>query len=127
MTYILVADDDPDICEIVSFKLSQTSFEVRSFADGEAALAEARRGRPLLAVLDVLMPKLDGLEVCRAIRADPELATVPVLLLTSRAMDKDVEIGFEVGATDYLTKPFSPRELLVRVQAMLRRADPDGA
>ena len=102
MTYILLADDDPDIREIVSFKLSQTS-------------------------LDVLMPKLDGLAVCRAIRADPELATVPVLLLTARAMDKDVEIGFDVGATDYLTKPFSPRELLVRVQAMLRRADFGGA
>lgn len=127
MTYILVADDDPDICAIVSFKLGQTSLEVRSFSDGEAALAEARRDRPLLAVLDVLMPKLDGLEVCRAIRSDSALASVPVLLLTSRAMDRDVEIGFEVGATDYLTKPFSPRELLVRVQAILRRADLGGA
>ncbi|MEO6627146.1 MAG: response regulator [Aquihabitans sp.] len=127
MTYILLADDDPDIREIVSFKLSQTSLDVRSFADGESALAEARRDKPLVAVLDVLMPKLDGLAVCRAFRADPELATVPVLLLTARAMDKDVELGFDVGATDYLTKPFSPRELLVRVQAMLRRADPGGA
>lgn len=122
MARIVVADDDTDIRDLVAFKLEQDGHEVSAFADGEAALRDALEHTPALAVLDVMMPRMTGIEVCRALRDDPRTATVPVLLLTARAQEADVERGFATGATDYMVKPFSPRELLVRVRSLLDRA-----
>jgi two-component system response regulator MtrA len=119
---ILVADDDVDIRELVEFKLSTLGHEVVAVADGAAAVDACRAQRPDLAVLDVMMPGVSGLEAIRVIRADPGLADLPVILLTARAQESDVETGFDSGADDYITKPFSPRELASRVEALLARA-----
>jgi DNA-binding response OmpR family regulator len=119
---VLVVDDDPDIRELVSFKLGQFDLEVSTAEDGEAGLAAALADPPDVVVLDVMMPKLSGLDVCRQLRADERTRDVPVILLTAKAQEADVERGFELGATDYLVKPFSPRELASRVQAVLSRS-----
>lgn len=118
---VLVADDDPDIRELVSFKLSRSGYVVRTCADGPSVLAEARAGPPDLLVLDLNMPGVSGLDVCRALRAEPGTATIPVIMLTARAQEADVQAGFAAGADDYIRKPFSPRELLSRVEAVLAR------
>jgi DNA-binding response OmpR family regulator len=119
---ILVADDDVDIRELVEFKLSTLGHDVVAVADGAAAIEACQSERPDLAVLDVMMPGVSGLDAIRAIRADPALADLPVILLTARAQESDVETGFDSGADDYITKPFSPRELASRVQALLTRS-----
>jgi two-component system response regulator MtrA len=119
---ILVADDDVDIRELVEFKLSTLGHDVVAVADGAAAIKACQAERPDLAVLDVMMPGVSGLDAIRAIRADPALADLPVILLTARAQESDVETGFDSGADDYITKPFSPRELASRVQALLSRS-----
>jgi len=119
---ILVADDDVDIRELVEFKLSTLGHDVVAVADGAAAIDACQASRPDLAVLDVMMPGVSGLDAIRAIRSDPSLADLPVILLTARAQESDVETGFDSGADDYITKPFSPRELASRVQALLTRA-----
>ena len=119
---VLVADDDPDIRDLVAFKLEQAGLEVIAVEDGQAALAAVRERRPTLAVLDVSMPGLSGIDVCRMIRADPETAGTLVIMLTARVQEQDVEGGFTAGADDYVTKPFSPRELTSRIQALLSRA-----
>jgi DNA-binding response OmpR family regulator len=119
---ILVADDDVDIRELVEFKLSTLGHEITAVADGAAAVEACQASRPDLAVLDVMMPGVSGLEAIRAIRADPGLADLPVILLTARAQESDVESGFDSGADDYITKPFSPRELAARVEALLSRS-----
>ena len=118
---VLVADDDPDIRELVVFKLESAGFEVTAVGDGQAALDHALGDPPDLLVLDLMMPRLTGLEVCAALRADPSTEKVPVILLTAKAQELDVTRGFEAGADDYMIKPFSPRELLSRVQAVLGR------
>ena len=118
---VLVADDDRDIRELVAFKLGQAGFVVETAEDGVQALAAALQDRPDLAVLDVMMPGLSGLDVARQLRADGRTATVPIILLTARAQESDVEGGFAAGVDDYVIKPFSPRELLSRVQAVLAR------
>ena len=122
MARILVADDDVDIRELVEFKLSTLGHDVVSVSDGAAAIDACQAQRPDLAVLDVMMPGVSGLDAIRAIRADPTLADLPVILLTARAQESDVETGFDAGADDYITKPFSPRELASRVQALLTRS-----
>jgi two-component system, OmpR family, response regulator MtrA len=119
---ILVADDDVDIRELVEFKLSTLGHDVVAVGDGAAAIDACQAERPDLAVLDVMMPGVSGLDAIRAIRADPALADLPVILLTARAQESDVETGFDSGADDYITKPFSPRELASRVQALLTRS-----
>ena len=121
MARILVADDDVDIRELVEFKLSTLGHDVVAVADGQAAIDACQAQRPDLAVLDVMMPGVSGLDAVRVIRADPALAGLPVILLTARAQESDVETGFDTGADDYITKPFSPRELASRVQALLSR------
>jgi DNA-binding response OmpR family regulator len=121
---ILVADDDVDIRELVEFKLSTLGHDVVAVGDGAAAIEACKAQRPDLAVLDVMMPGVSGLDAIRAIRADPALADLPVILLTARAQESDVETGFDSGADDYITKPFSPRELASRVQALLSRSAP---
>ena len=119
MARILVADDDIDIRELVEFKLSTLGHDVVAVADGAAAIDACRAERPDLAVLDVMMPGVSGLDAIRVIRATPGLADLPVILLTARAQDSDVESGFDSGADDYITKPFSPRELAARVESLL--------
>ncbi|HEY8630407.1 MAG TPA: response regulator [Gaiellaceae bacterium] len=118
---ILIADDDPDILELVAFRLERAGYEIVRAADGEEALQLVSERLPDLAVLDVMMPKLTGYEVTRCIREDEATNGIPVILLTARVQEADVERGFEAGADDYLKKPFSPEELRARVQAILGR------
>ena len=121
MTVLLVADDDADIRDLVAFKLEQAGFEVIAVEDGQAALEQARARRPALAVLDVSMPALSGIDVCRMLRAEPATAGMLIIMLTARVQEQDVQGGFNAGADDYVTKPFSPRELVSRIQALLSR------
>ncbi|SHM31556.1 response regulator transcription factor [Cryptosporangium aurantiacum] len=122
MSTILVADDDRDILDLVAFKLSAAGHELITATDGASALTEARRAVPDIVVLDVAMPGMSGLDVCRELRADAITTAIPVILLTARGQESDVEAGFNVGADDYIVKPFSPRELQSRVTALLSRA-----
>ncbi|CAN5585105.1 hypothetical protein BH11ACT8_BH11ACT8_35500 [soil metagenome] len=121
MARIVVADDDVDIRELVEFKLTTMGHDVVAVGDGAAALEACRAQKPDLAVLDVMMPGVSGLDAIRMIRSDADLLDLPVILLTARAQEADVENGFDSGADDYITKPFSPRELAARVEALLTR------
>ena len=118
---ILVADDEPDVRTLVSTNLHNAGFHVIKADDGDSALSKARSQSPALAVLDVMMPGLTGIEVCRTLKADPSTASIAIVLLSSKADEIDRILGFEFGADDYVTKPFSPRELVLRVQSILRR------
>ncbi|HEY8724579.1 MAG TPA: response regulator [Gaiellaceae bacterium] len=116
---LLVADDDEDILALVQLRLSRSGFEVIVARDGEEALRLAQERHPDLAVLDWMMPKSSGLEVLRAIRANPDTTDIPVVLLTARASETDVQEGLDAGADDYIAKPFSPQELAARVHSIL--------
>lgn len=116
---LLVADDDEDILTLVQLRLSRSGFDVVVARDGEEALRVARERHPDLAVLDWMMPKASGLEVLRAIRGDEDTAGIPVILLTARASESDIQEGLAAGADDYIAKPFSPQELAARVQSIL--------
>ncbi len=122
-TRVVVADDDQDILDLVVFKLSQAGFETVAVSDGMAALAAIQANPPRLAILDVMMPGLSGIDVLRKVRANEATKDLDVILLTARARDSDVDAGFATGASDYVIKPFSPRELLHRVNAVLARGD----
>ncbi len=126
MKRILIIEDDRDIVELVRYNLANEGFEVTSVADGSAALASLRKSTPDLVILDLMLPKMPGLEVCKEIRRDAALNRLPILMLTARGEEADRVIGLEMGADDYVTKPFSPRELAARVKALLRRAEPAG-
>jgi DNA-binding response OmpR family regulator len=119
---LLVVEDEEDIRNLVRYNLEQEGFEPLEAADGEQALALARKRQPHLVILDLMLPGMNGLEVCRVLRADERTAKLPVLMLTARATEVDKVLGLEMGADDYVTKPFSPRELVARVRALLRRA-----
>ena len=119
---VLVADDDEDILALVAFRLERSGCRVLKASDGEEALRVALEEIPDLAVLDVMMPRLDGHEVTRRIRANEKTSRIPIILLTARAQDGEVGAGFEAGADDYVKKPFSPQELGARVQAILGRS-----
>ncbi|KGM14377.1 response regulator transcription factor [Cellulomonas bogoriensis] len=119
---MLVAEDDPDVRDLVVFKLEQAGFTVVAVGDGSEALALALAEPPDLALVDVMMPGLSGLDVTRELRRHPATAQVPVIMLTARSQESDVDAGFRTGVDDYVTKPFSPRELVNRVQAVLARA-----
>ena len=119
MTVVLVADDDADIRLLVVMRLQHSGHDVTGVGDGRAAVEACRDGDHDLVVLDVMMPGMDGLAACREIRSDPVTARTPVILLTARAQSADVEAGIAAGADDYVTKPFSPRELGSRVEALL--------
>ena len=116
---VLVVEDDPTLAATLSYNLRKQGFRVVAAADGAAALAAAREERPDLVVLDLMLPKVDGLEVCRRLRSESD---VPVLMLTAKVEEMDKVVGLEVGADDYVTKPFSMRELMARIRALLRRA-----
>lgn len=116
---VLVVEDEPSLASALSYNLRKNGFAVVSEADGLAGLQAARRDRPDVIVLDVMMPKMDGLEVCRRLRAESD---VPILMLTAKSEETDKVVGLELGADDYLTKPFSMRELMARVKALIRRS-----
>jgi DNA-binding response OmpR family regulator len=118
---VLVAEDDDDIRALVVYRLERSGYEVVEARDGEEALRLAAERQPDLAILDVMMPKLDGYEVTRRLRKDDATSRLPVILLTARTQDSDVSRGFDAGADDYIRKPFSPEELRARVQAILGR------
>jgi phosphate regulon transcriptional regulator PhoB len=122
---ILVVDDEPEILELVRYNLSREGYRVLEAADGESALERIYQSPPDLVVLDLLLPKRSGIDVLESIRSEPRTKSLPVLLLTARSTEMDKLIGFERGADDYLTKPFSPKELVARVGAVLRRTRPD--
>jgi DNA-binding response OmpR family regulator len=121
VTSVLVVDDDPDVCDLVTYKLEQSGFDVRRASDGDQALREVAKKVPDLVLLDVMMPGVTGLEVLERWRADETTSAMPVIMLTAKAQENDVERGFELGADDYVIKPFSPRELVRRVTAVLSR------
>ena len=118
---ILVVDDEKDIRELVRFHLEQEGYTVREAESGEEALQRVTAERPALVVLDIMLPDTDGIEVCRRLRATAATASVPIVMLTAKATEVDRVLGLEIGADDYITKPFSPRELVARVRAVLRR------
>jgi two-component system phosphate regulon response regulator PhoB len=119
---ILVVDDEPDLVELLKHHLAREHYEVVSAADGEAALAEAKKRIPDLIVLDLMLPGIDGLEVCRRLRAEPRTQHVPIIMLTAKAEETDAVIGLAQGADDYIRKPFGMRELVARISARLRSA-----
>jgi len=125
---ILIVEDEPQIVEVVSDYLKQAGYRVLSARDGQTGLTVARHERPDLIVLDLMLPgTMDGLDVCRSIRRDPALADLPIIMLTARTEEADRLVGLELGADDYVTKPFSPREVVARVRAVLRRARRSGS
>jgi CheY-like chemotaxis protein len=121
-TVIVVADDDEDVRELIKFRLTRAGYRVEAGKDGEEALSLIRNEHPALAVLDIMMPKLDGFEVTRRVRSDPELGRTPVLLLTASVQEGAASVGFEAGANGHMRKPFSPQELVTRVRSMLAAA-----
>ncbi len=122
---ILVVDDEKDIVELLRYNLSQAGFEVREASDGRSALEAAKSRNPDLIILDVMLPDLSGTEVCRILRKDERTRTTPILMLTVKSEEAEKVAAFELGADDYVTKPFSPREVVLRVRAILRRLDPE--
>ena len=118
---VLVVDDEPDLLELVRVNLDQSGFAVETAASGGEALERLRRAPPDLMVLDLMLPDVSGTEICRQVRADAQLSQLPIIMLTARADEVDRVVGLELGADDYVTKPFSPRELTLRVRAVLRR------
>jgi len=123
MRKVLVVDDEPVLVETIAYNLEQAGYEVTTAADGASALEVARRERPDLVILDIMLPEMDGLEVCRLLRRENSTATTPIMMLTAKGEEIDKVVGLEVGADDYVTKPFGRRELLARVKALLRRAE----
>jgi phosphate regulon transcriptional regulator PhoB len=119
---ILVVEDEPDIRKLVQYNLTQEHFKVLEAEDGEQALKIVQRDKPNLLILDLMLPGLSGIELCRILRDRSDTAKLPILMLTAKAGETDRVLGLEMGADDYLTKPFSPRELVARVRAILRRA-----
>ncbi|HVU24855.1 MAG TPA: response regulator transcription factor [Opitutus sp.] len=119
---ILVVDDEPDALEVLGFKLREAGFAPVFATDGAKALAAVRAERPDLVVLDLMLPEIDGLEVCKILRRDSATVSIPVLMLTAKAAEMDRVLGLELGADDYLTKPYSPRELVLRIRKLLKRA-----
>jgi DNA-binding response OmpR family regulator len=118
----LVVDDDEDLRALLSFKLLHSGFEVHNESDGENGLAAIEMLHPDVVLLDWMMPRMTGLEVCELLRASPTIARTPVILLTAKAEEMDIARGFAAGADDYIVKPFSPRELMTRVNGVLARA-----
>ncbi|MGH7306255.1 MAG: response regulator [Candidatus Rokuibacteriota bacterium] len=124
---VLVVEDEPDIRRLVVLHLERDGFRCRTAATGSDALREVKAAVPDLVVLDLMLPELDGLEVCRRLRREPSTASIPIIMLTAKSDEVDRIVGLEVGADDYVGKPFSPKELVARVRAVLRRSQPGQA
>ena len=118
---VLLIEDDPDIAELVQYKLREENLSSEVCSDRMTGLAKARKSSPNLIILDLMLPDLGGIEICKTLKSDPKTKSIPILILTAKGEEIDRIVGFEVGADDYLTKPFSPRELTLRVKAILRR------
>jgi two-component system phosphate regulon response regulator PhoB len=118
---ILIVDDESDVVEMLTMSLRSAGFVVSAVEDGVSALTKARTDPPSLVILDLMLPQMPGLEVCRAFKSDPVLHLIPIIMLTAKAEEVDIIVGLELGADDYVTKPFSPRELVLRVNRSLRR------
>jgi phosphate regulon transcriptional regulator PhoB len=118
---ILVVDDEKDILELVSYNLHKEGFQISTSHDGEDALQKIRSDRYNLLILDLMLPGIQGMDLCRILKADNETASIPIIMLTAKSEELDKVLGLEIGADDYITKPFSPRELIARVKAVLRR------
>ncbi len=123
--HILVVEDEEDILELVSFNLKKEGYRVQGVASGEEALQEARDAQPGLIILDLMLPGVNGFDVCKSLKSDTRTKDIPVIMLTARSDEADIVTGLELGADDYLTKPFSPKELIARVRAILRRSVPN--
>jgi len=121
---ILIVDDEPDIVELLDYNFRQAGYVVVTASDGTSAMAEIRRQKPDLVLLDLMLPDVSGTEVCRRLRKDPATESMPIVMITARGEEIDRVVGFELGADDYVVKPFSPREVMLRVQAVLRRSRP---
>jgi two-component system phosphate regulon response regulator PhoB len=126
-TTVLVVEDEPDILQLIAHNLRSADFEVLTTEDGYDALTLARTHRPDLIILDLMLPGLDGLEVCKQLKRGSATQNIPVLMLTARGEEVDRIVGLELGADDYVVKPFSPRELILRIRAILRRFIPEGS
>lgn len=122
---ILVVDDEPDALDLIEFNLKSAGYEVVTAKDGSEALRKADQLAPDLIILDLMLPEVDGLEVCKTLRREEKTATIPIIMLTAKAAEIDRVLGLELGADDYVTKPFSPRELILRVKSLLRRSQPE--
>jgi len=122
METILVVDDEKDILELVGYNLEQEGYSIFKAADGSSALKLAKKKHPHLIILDLMLPKLSGIEVCKILKKDEGTSEIPIIMLTARTEEIDRVLGFELGADDYVTKPFSPRELVLRVKAVLNRS-----
>lgn len=120
---ILIIEDEEDIARLIEYHLKQSGFKVSTAPDGPSGLEKAKKERPGLIILDLMLPGMDGKDVCRAIKSNPLTQSIPILMLTAKAEEMDRVVGFELGADDYVTKPFSPRELVLRVKAILRRKE----
>jgi phosphate regulon transcriptional regulator PhoB len=121
---ILIVEDEQDLVRLLKYNLDKEGFRVNTVSDGSLVLAEMRREEPDLLVLDLMLPGMDGLEICRQIRRHDRYSFIPILMLTARSDEADRVVGLEIGADDYVTKPFSMRELIARVRALLRRREP---
>ena len=119
---ILVVDDEPDALEVLGFKLREAGCTPVFATDGVKAIAAGRAERPDLIVLDLMLPEIDGMEVCKILRRDPATVAIPIIMLTAKAAEMDRVLGLELGADDYVTKPYSPRELVLRIRKLLKRA-----
>jgi phosphate regulon transcriptional regulator PhoB len=124
---ILVVEDDPDISEMISYNLKKKGYEVMLAPDGEKAVTMSLSSRPDLMVLDIMLPAMDGLEVLKAIKQDGKTSGIPVIMLTAKGQETDKVVGLELGADDYMTKPFSPKELVARIRAVMRRSGLPGS
>ena len=122
MSQILVVEDDPDIAQLIGHYLEKAGHQVDVLSSGKAVMPSVRKNPPDLVVLDLMLPELDGLMICQAMRTDPQTAAIPIIMVTARGEEADRITGLELGADDYVTKPFSPKELAARVTALLRRA-----
>src|SRR6266852_6804072 len=120
---ILIIEDETDVADLLSLNLRKAGFRVSTAGDGATGLQKARDNRPDFIILDLMLPKMSGLEVCRILKGDAATSHIPILMLTAKAEEVDRIVGLEFGADDYVTKPFSPREVILRIQAILRRGD----
>ncbi len=123
MKPILIIEDEKDIVDLIDYHLKQEGFIVIKAYDGASGLDKARKEKPDLIILDLMLPEMDGKDVCKSLKSNPETQSIPILMLTAKADEVDRIVGFEIGADDYVTKPFSPRELVLRVKAILRRKE----
>jgi two-component system phosphate regulon response regulator PhoB len=121
---ILIVEDEPDVARLLRYNLEREGFRITAIADGSLTLAEMRRDPADLVILDLMLPGMDGLEICRQLRRHEKYSLIPILILTARSDEADRVVGLELGADDYVTKPFSMRELIARVRALLRRQEP---